>query len=577
MIRSRHIFLPVLALCLVACTKEESREAGGLVKHTITAGIEGATKVQLDPEADTKVLWTKEEDVDVWVGETAYPFKGQNAAAKASTTFEGTAPANLGTWVLVAPEGASTNKSGNVITATLPAVQTAVAGGFDPAAAIVAGRGTGATVTCKHLYSGIRFKLTETGIKSVSLRGNNGEKIAGTFSFSFDISTGSLLITGGSSETIVLNAPGGGTFAAGTWYYILCLPTTFSKGVTITADKGGSSVSYVTTDDSVVFQRTELKSRESLTFGEDNWKTIGTAGTVYYGPANTICLRPSDESTTESTTIDVTPYLTTAKWQRSGIPATAAAMPTISPTLWPEDGDSRSTASLEGTILTITAAKSPGSSLIAIKDSEGTILWSFLIWVKSSFSETPLLNGKILLPPLGDNCYFQWGRKDPLLSDAIQLGNGFHGLENSIQYPRHFIKGVANAYDWFCGASTDGQDATLWGGDSGRKTVWDPCPQGYRVPSEAEITSEPVSFYTSANGFLQLGLLARSGSESESEKVEYNSNHRSFWTRSVYGDSAQGYNAAGLVIIDNEGAPSELDYNNTFACDQGLPLRCVRE
>ena len=572
MIRSRHIFLPVLALCLVACSKEESREAGGLVKHTITAGIEGATKVQLDPEADTKVLWTEKETVKVWVGETAYTFTGTNDSPAASTNFQGEAPASLGTWVLVAPEGASTNKSGDVITATLPAVQTAVAGSFDPNAAIVAGRGIGATVTCKHLYSGIRFKLTESDIRSVSLRGNNGEKIAGTFTFSFDISTGSPVITGGSSETIVLNAPGGGTFATGTWYYILCLPTTFSKGVTITADKG-SSVSYVTTDDSVVFQRTELKSRASLTF--DNWKTIGTAGTVYYGPANTVCLRPSDESTTESTTIDVTPYLTTAKWQRSGIPATAAAMPTISPTLWPEDGDSRSTASLEGTILTITAAKSPGSSLIAIKDSEGTILWSFLIWVKSSFSETPLLNGKILLPPLGDNCYFQWGRKDPLLSDAMQLGNGFHGLENSIQYPRHFIKGVANAYDWFCGASTDGQDATLWGGDSGRKTVWDPCPQGYRVPSEAEITSEPVSFYTSANGFLQLGLLARSGSESE--KVEYNSNHRSFWTRSVYGDSEQGYNAAGLVIIDNEGAPSELDYNNTFACDQGLPLRCVKE
>ena len=182
LIRSRHFILPVLALCLVACTKEESREAGGLVKHTITAGIEGATKVQLNPEADTKVLWTKEEDVDVWVGETSYPFKGQNATAKASTTFEGTAPANLGTWVLVSPQGASTGKSGDVITATLPAVQTAVAGGFDSSAAIVTGLGTGATVTCKHLYSGIRFKLTETGIRSVSLRGNNGEKIAGTFS-----------------------------------------------------------------------------------------------------------------------------------------------------------------------------------------------------------------------------------------------------------------------------------------------------------------------------------------------------------------------------------------------------------
>ena len=559
MIRSRHIFIPVLALCLVACAKE-SREAGGLVKHTITAGIEGATKVQIvaDPAHDNKakVLWSAGEVVDVWVGETAYPFKGQNAAAALSTTFEGTAPADLGTWVLVCPQGASTGKSDNVITATLPAVQNAVAGSFDTKAALIAGFGTGATVTCKHLYSGIRFKLTETGIKSVSLRGNNGEKIAGTFSFG--ISSESLDITGGSSETIVLNAPGGGTFMLETWYYILCLPTTFSKGVTITADKGGSSVDYVTTDGPVEFERTELKSRESLTF--DNWKTIGTTGTVYYGPANTICLKPSG-----STTIDVTPYLTTAKWQRSGIPSDAV-LPESVEILW--GGPFASLDISDGKTITITTGESEGRSLIAIKNGE-TILWSFLIWVKSSFSETTLPNGKILLPPIGDNCYFQWGRKDPLLSNASQLGNVYHGLENSIQNPSHFIKGVANACDWFCGASTDDQDATLWGGDSGPKTVWDPCPQGYRVPSEAEITSEPVSFYTPANGFPELGILGRND---QSLTVDFNSNHRSYWTRDVltYG------NASGLVITNYETDPSAIDFDG-FERDQGLPLRCVKE
>ena len=560
MIRSRHIFLPVLALCLVACSKEESREAGGLVKHTITAGIEGATKVQIvaDPahENKAKVLWSADEVVDVWVGETAYEFTGQNASAAASTTFEGTAPADLGTWVLVYPQGASTGKSGDVITATLPAVQTAVAGGFDTNAALIAGLGTGATVTCKHLYSGIRFKLTETGIRSVSLRGNNGEKIAGTFSFG--ISSESLDITGGSSETIVLNAPGGGTFATGTWYYILCLPTTFSKGVTITADKG-SSVSYVTTDDSVVFQRTELKSRASLTFGKDNWKTIGTAGTVYYGPANTICL-----GTNSSTTIDVTPYLTTAKWQRSGIPADAV-LPESVEMLW---GSPFATMIISdgGKTITIKTGESEGRSLIAIKDSDdpkGTILWSFLIWVKSSFSETPLLNGKILLPPLGDNCYFQWGRKDPLLSDAIQLGNGFHGLENSIQNPSHFIKGVESAWDWFCEGDRGDQDATLWGGDSGRKTVWDPCPQGYRVPSEADYTSIIFEDITKEKGFLQLGFYGRDIIHTAL------SSSASYWTRTV-----SGFDSSALD--DNESGHSSSVFDG-FHRDYALPIRCVKE
>ncbi len=564
MIRSRHFILPVLALCLVACTKEESREAGGLVKHTITAGIEGATKVQLDPEADTKVLWTKEEDVDVWVGETAYPFKGQNATAKASTTFEGTAPAYLGTWVLVSPQGASTGKSGDVITATLPAVQTAVAGSFDTNAALIAGFGTGATVTCKHLYSGIRFKLTETGIKSVSLRGNNGEKIAGTFSFSFDISTGSPVITGGSSETIVLNAPGGGTFATGTWYYILCLPTTFSKGVTITADKG-SSVGCYETDETTSFTIAHIKSVNNDNQVGNNlddkmsWGAVKSQ--VYYGQQNSFIL-----STGETLVIDVQPRIIYGAWQRSDIPADAA-LPKSVAKLWGTSFASLGISPDRKTI-TIKAGVSEGPSLIAIKDSddpddsEGTILWSFLIWVKSVFPETELPNGKRLLPPLGDNCYFQWGRKDPLLSNASQLGNVYHGLENSIQNPSNFIKGAESAWDWFCGAS--GQDATLWGGDSGPKTVWDPCPQGYRVPSKADYTHVRIDFDYIAdpeNGFPQLGILSSTVGDNT---------RRSYWTRSVLSE----YSIAVDDFVDGDYDDSPID---SFVREQGLPLRCVKE
>lgn len=532
--RSEKLAAAVLVLGLVACTKE-SRETGGMVQHTITAGIEGTTKAQINPEADTKILWTANETVDVWVGETAYTFTGQNASAAASTTFRGTAPAVLGTWVLVSPQGASTGKSGDVISASLPAVQTAVAGGFDPSAALLAGLGTGTTVTCKHLYSGIRFKLTESGIKSVSLRGNNGEKIAGEFTF--NISGGTPVITGGSSETIVLNAPGGGTFSNGVWYYILCLPVSFTSGVTITAHNG-SNVGYVTTEAFASFERTQLKSRESLTF--TGWKAIGTAGTVYYGPVNTVCITPGG-----STAIDVSPYLATAKWQRSGIPA-AATLPTSVSTLW-----GSSTATLSVTSLNITAAASEGSSLIAIKNGE-TILWSFLVWATGSSPAGGTLGGEL---------YFQWGRKDPMgviATDYLNEGDppyvktgctpvpypdgAANALEFSIQNPVNYIK---EAYDWY--AESSGQDNSLWGAGSG-KTVWDPCPEGWRVPSYEEASSIPRSdswSYLSMSGDL---LTVWSGS---GESL--------FWTREPSGNFAK----------DNA--------NNSRARSMAMPVRCVRE
>ena len=556
MIRSRHFILPVLALCLVACSKEESREAGGLVMHTITAGIEGATKVQIvaDPEAENKakVLWSAGEVVDVWVGDKAHEFVGQNAAAALSTTFRGTAPANLGEWVLVYPQGASTGKSDNVITATLPAVQTAVAGSFDTDAALIAGLGTGASVTCKHLYSGIRFRLTtDSGIKSISLRGNNGEKIAGTFSF--DISSGSPVITGGSSETIVLNAPGGGTFIPETWYYILCLPTTFSKGVTITADNG-TQVGYFTTGTSTTFTRTKIKNKDGLTIG--NWADIGLAGTVHYGPANTICLR-----TGASTTIDVTPSLTTAGWQRSGMEtAVGAAVPDRAEVLW---GNSTiSSADLADGKLTVTVSDTPGSALVAIK-KDGTILWSFLVWVTASEpASIDLPSGAILQEPLGGQLYFQWGRKDPLRAGFPCVENkGDNGLSYSIQHPDKYIDGGGNTSDWLTN-DTRYPDDNLWGGSLGTKTVWDPCPEGWRVPTETDLAGLDGTYKDKFNKY---GLLLPDGTLSDFDWRAY------CWTREPYGSSAKSllmetneYGFIGFSITGDARYP-------------GLSVRCVKE
>ena len=460
-----------VAMALWSCSKEP-RESGGLVLHTISAGIGETTKTQLATEYSS-VFWSVGDEVDVWVGETAYEFTSTLKETANQSLFQGLAPADMGTsWVLVYPKGASTGKSGSVISATLPATQTARANSYDPSAALLYGVSrTTSSTTCKHLYSGIRIMFTqaEAGIRRVSLRGNAGEKIAGDFTFDFSGETPS--ISGGTSETIVLNAPGGGTFETGKWYFILCLPTVFSRGITITADNG-SQVGYFTTGTSTTFSRAKIKNKENFTINK--WADIGSAGTVHYGPANTICLRKG-----ASTTIDVTPWLTTAGWQRCGMETTAvAALPDGSADLW---GDS--TASLSGTTLTLNAAATEGSSLVAITKN-GTIIWSYLIWVTEE-----ALSGNVL-PPLGGQLYFQWGRKDPLSATSGCVENkSSDGLSYSISHPCDFIKNGDNCNDWFTDNFSNQddtlQDDTLWG-EGGGKTVWDPCPSGYRVPSRSD-------------------------------------------------------------------------------------------
>ena len=238
--------------------------------------------------------------------------------------------------------------------------------------------------------------------------------------------------------------------------------------------------------------------------------------------------------------------------------AVDAALPNGTQVLW---GDS--SASLSGTALTLTASATEGSSLVAIKKGD-TILWSFLVWVTASEpASIDLPSGAKLQELLGGQLYFQWGRKDPLLSGATRLGNENHGLENSIQNPSHFIKGVESAWDWFCEGDRGDQDATLWGGDSGRKTVWDPCPQGYRVPSEADYTSIIFEDITKEKGFLQLGFYGRDIIHTAL------SSSASYWTRTVSEFDSSALDGDEYVHS------SSVFYG--FKRDYALPIRCVKE
>ena len=90
--------------------------------------------------------------------------------------------------------------------------------------------------------------------------------------------------------------------------------------------------------------------------------------------------------------------------------------------------------------------------------------------------------------------YFPWGRKDPAMwsnsgltprydqQDATSCPDIAHSIKNpGIKYS--YVDGSAG--DW----KTDEHSGDLWGGNNetgvGHKTIYDPCPKGYRVPDPA--------------------------------------------------------------------------------------------
>jgi hypothetical protein len=171
-----------------------------------------------------------------------------------------------------------------------------------------------------------------------------------------------------------------------------------------------------------------------------------------------------------------------------------------------------------------------GNAVIAARDASGTILWSWHIWLTDHPESHQYYNGAGIMMDRnvgatsavpGDagalGLLYQWGRKDPFLgSSLIDLGlfasstikwpsyvnsNTSNGtIEYSIQHPTTFIGSNYYNKDWYYIPSTTTEDSR-W---NSSKTIYDPCPIGYRVP--------PKGFY---NGFVDEYI------DEESDEVKY--------------------------------------------------------
>lgn len=82
--------------------------------------------------------------------------------------------------------------------------------------------------------------------------------------------------------------------------------------------------------------------------------------------------------------------------------------------------------------------------------------------------------------------YFQWGRKDPFMWAPTQayssaLASSSVTVASAISHPTTYYVNESGK-SW----SASNPDYRLWGFD-GVKTVYDPCPEGYKVPTKAAL------------------------------------------------------------------------------------------
>lgn len=152
----------------------------------------------------------------------------------------------------------------------------------------------------------------------------------------------------------------------------------------------------------------------------------------------------------------------------------------------------------------------PGNAVVVARDDYGTILWSWHIWLTPEYpKEHVYANGAGVMmdrnlgalstekgDPKGFGLLYQWGRKDPFPGSANLNGSVMAKttakvyaavssptegtIDFSVKNPATMIfAGGGKSSDWLYYDDPSKYDNTRW---QSVKTMYDPCPPGWRVP-----------------------------------------------------------------------------------------------
>ena len=259
--RNNHLMLALAAIALLSCAREQVD-----VPETITirAYQEGAAETRTTLiDGGTQVYWEPADEIKVFFNGVGGRFVALNTENATVATFSGSLPVVVGanegagvstvTWGLY-PYRSDAVQDGETLVTTLPASQTGRAGSFAKNTNITIARSEDHGLAFYNVCGGVRFSLTQEGIKRVTFEGNNGESLAGKMRMTFVEGVPAVQEVSDGESVITLTAPGGGTFETGQWYFISAIPGKLSGGYKMTFYKESESAK-LTSSSSVTMKR----------------------------------------------------------------------------------------------------------------------------------------------------------------------------------------------------------------------------------------------------------------------------------------------------------------------------------
>lgn len=497
---NKYILIVLAVLFTIGCTQREAGLAPAdkqLRQFTAHTEVSGDTKTSLAGEVGDSsrvVMWSPDDSIGISTGYKFEMFTNTLSDTSAMAVFQGYISDNRYYYAMY-PYDNNAYMSGNVLYFSLPQTQKYSSESFgaemNPMVSYVS---QGEELHFHNLCGVLVLRMTgDFSVKSISFSGKDSldapAKVAGNAQVNMGYEEYPELVMGeDAADCVVLDCGEGVVInpSEPTLFYLVLPPATYNSFTVTVVSADGKIFTKEGTKPLTVKRSIVTKSGSFTPVSGEvvNLSLEGTANSYIVSEQGTYSINASIIGNGPSGIVPNAGFHT--------------ADPEISPVsaelLWEDKGGIISACGFkaeEKEIIFSTTGKK-GNALIAAKDENGTILWNWHIWVTDTPENQTYVNNagrfEVMDRNLGaissekdsgddsvrdtDGMVYQWGRKDPFAPRLFTRTDAYitYTIKESVENPTHFV-----------GTSTwmNPDNKKLWEPDM--KTIYDPCPQGYRV------------------------------------------------------------------------------------------------
>lgn len=258
-----------------ACSvKQELTFEASLAESNVSPATVTKTSATLNDDGSfASILWNPNDQINVFftagTSVTSGCFTNKSETDTRTASFSGVIEVFTGTyenpvddqmfWAIY-PYSENNTCNGSTVTFSIPAEQSSPAGSFANGQWPIMARSNGFNLSFYSVCSGIKFKVLNEGVTSVTFTNKDGNAINGTITASWD-SSNHPEITGieGGTNQVVITPQGSSTFQVGEIYFAVVPVITMSQGIEVTFRTANSSCTYVN-DSNISFARNKFNT-----------------------------------------------------------------------------------------------------------------------------------------------------------------------------------------------------------------------------------------------------------------------------------------------------------------------------